>query len=185
LDINSDSYAAQYNLGNALYRQAEKLRKDSAITDSVKYQTAINAFQRAARLADENHSNDSVRYGKAMYNAGNSFYALGDNKSAAEAYKEALRRNPKDEEARLNLAKLKSMSSSSSAGGGGGQQEEKKDEQQQQQQQQQQEQQQEEQQQEEQQMDKETAEQILQALEQDEQRPQQPQGQKRPLEKNW
>jgi len=185
LDINSDSYAAQYNLGNALYRQAEKLRKDSAITDSVKYQTAINAFQRAARLADENHSNDSVRYSKAMYNAGNSFYALGDNKSAAEAYKEALRRNPKDEEARLNLAKLKSMSSSSSAGGGGGQQEEKKDEQQQQQQQQQQEQQQEEQQQEEQQMDKETAEQILQALEQDEQRPQQPQGQKRPLEKNW
>ena len=176
LDINSDSYAAQYNLGNALYRQAEKLRKDSAIVDTVKYQTALSAYNRAARLADENHTNDSVRYGKAKYNAGNSYFALGDHANAAESYKEALRRNPKDEEARQNLAKLKSMMSESSAGGGGSaQQDEKEEEQEEQEQQEQQE----------DQMDQETAEQILQALEQDEQRPPQPQGQKRPLEKNW
>lgn len=161
LETNSDSYAAQFNVGNALYRQ----------NDSAKYEAALTAFKRAANLMDSEHKDDPVKYAKAMYNAGNCYKQLNRIPEAIEAYSEALRKNPKDDEARENLAKLLEM-----------QQQQQNQQQQQQQQEQQEEEQQEEEQQE--QMSQETAEQLLQALEQEDKRPQ-PQGQKRPLEKNW
>ena len=157
VETNSDNYAAQFNLGNALYRQ----------NDSAKYEAAIHAYRQAAKLMDDKHSNDPIRYAKAKYNEGNCFKQLNRIPEAVDAYKEALRKNPKDEEARRNLAMLLKPQPP----------------QQQQQQQQQQQEQQEDQEQQEQQMDQATAEQLLQALE-DEQ-PRQPQGQKRQVEKNW
>ena len=161
LETNSDSYAAQFNVGNALYRQ----------NDSAKYEAALSAFQRAANLMNSDHGDNPVKYAKAMYNAGNCYKQLNRIPEAIEAYSEALRKNPKDDEARENLAKLLQM-----------QQQQQNQQNQQQQQEQQEEEQQEEEQQE--QMSQETAEQLLQALEQEDKRPQ-PQGQKRPLEKNW
>ena len=160
-ETNSDSYAAQFNVGNALYRQ----------NDSAKYEAALTAFKRAANLMNSDHGDNPVKYAKAMYNAGNCYKQLNRIPEAIEAYSEALRKNPKDDEARENLAKLLQM-----------QQQPQNQQQQQQQQEQQEEEQQEEEQQE--QMSQETAEQLLQALEQEDRRPQ-PQGQKRPLEKNW
>ena len=158
IETNSNSFAAQYNLGNALYRQ----------NDSAKYENALRAYGSAARLVDGrgDHEMDSARYSKAMYNMGNCYQQLGQTQEAIDAYKEALRKNPKDEEARTNLAKLL-----------------KYPPQQQSQQQQQQQQQQEQEEQEDDQMDQETAAQLLESL--DEAPPTQPRGEKRPLEKNW
>ncbi len=164
LETNSDSYAAQFNVGNALYRQ----------NDSAKYEAALKAYQRAAYLMDNEHKDDPVKYAKAMYNAGNCYKQLNRIPEAIESYSEALRKNPKDDEARENLAKLLQMQ----------QQQQNQQNQQQQQEQQEEEQQEEEQQEQQEQMSQETAEQLLQALEQEDKRPQ-PQGQKRPLEKNW
>ena len=171
LEINSDNYAAQVNVGNAVYRQAEELRADTAhldesrkaLSDSL-YAVALREYGKAARLMDEKHANDPLRYSKAVYNAGNCFTQLNQMEAAAEAYKEALRKNPKDEEARKNLALLLNQPP---------------------QQQQQQQQQQPPQEDKEDQMDQEAAAQILQALE-DKQPQQQQQGRpNRQIEKNW
>ena len=163
LDTNKDSYAAQFNVGNALYRQ----------NDSAKYEAAISAFRRAAELADKDHADDPVRYAKAKYNEGNCNRQLNRLPQAIENYADALKKNPNDDEARENLAKVLEMLR------------QQQQQQQQSQQNQQQDQQEQEEDQQQNQMDQETAAQILQALEQEDNRPTQPQGQKRPLDKNW
>ena len=181
LQINPNNYAAQMNVGNAVYRQAEEIRKDSLLEESIRqkqsdslYSVALKEYDKAERLVNERHANDPIRYSKAKYNEGNCYAQLNNAQDAVEAYKEALRKNPNDEEARRNLAILINQ-------------------QQQQQQQQQQPQPQdnnedkkdkENKENQEDQMDQEAAEQILQALEDN--RPPQPQGRSnRQIEKNW
>ena len=180
LEINPDCYPAQLNLGNALYQQVDTSRHYQAsdsmqlkqhAMDSAKYESAARAYRQAARLMDSNHGNDPIRYAKAKYNEGNCYKQLDRKEEAIDAYKEALRKNPKDEEARRNLAMLlqKSAQQQSQPQSQPQQQEQKEEEQEQQQQ--------------EQQMNQQAAEQLLQALE--DEKPQQPQGQKRQIEKNW
>ncbi len=183
LEINPDDYAAQFNLGNALYQQADTSKHDFA-SDSAKYESAARAYRQAAKMMDEKHKDDPIRYAKAKYNEGNCYKQLQQIPDAINAYKDALRKNPKDEEARRNLAMLmKKPPQSQSQGQGQGQGQNNQEQDQEQQQQQQQQEQQEQQQQQEEKMDQETAEQLLQALE--DKQPVQPQGQKRQLEKNW
>lgn len=180
LDVNKNSYEAHYNLGDALFKQD-------------KYADAQTEFETAAKILDKKE--DRTRYAKAMHNIGNCNFAQQQYDQAVAAYQESLRANPKDNDTRYNLVKaMEMLQQQQQQQQNQDKQEQKQDQQQQQQQeqnqdQQQQEQQQQEQQQNEDQMDKETAEQILQALEQDEQdtqeKLQRQQGKKRRVEKEW
>ncbi len=155
LGKNKESFSANYNLGNALYKQG-------------KFQDAIGQYLQAGKLA--NNEKDKSRIASTLHNIGNSMYNMGQYDKALDSYKNALKLNPKDEETRYNMAltqlKLKQQQQN--------QQQDKQNQQnQQQQQQQQQEQKQDQQQQQNQQpspnqMSKEQAERLLQALQQDE-----------------
>jgi Ca-activated chloride channel family protein len=123
LERDSNDAKGQYNLGSALYRQE-------------KYQEAADHFSVA----------------QSPYAVGNSYAKMGsaelqsqdpEGKSqqqglqhlqqAAEAYKQALRSNPKDDNARYNLAYVQRLirqnQQQQSGGGGGGQDQEQQDKQ--------------------------------------------------------
>lgn len=83
--------AAPFNLGTAYYEKET-------------YSEAFGRFKEAGEIADakpEKH--------KAFHNMGNVFMKRKEYEKAVEAYKEALRNNPKDEETRYNLALAKEM----------------------------------------------------------------------------
>ena len=177
LDTNKESYAAQYNLGEALFKQD-------------KYPEALAAYESAARMLDKNK--DKEQMAKVMHNIGNCQFAQQQYDKAVAAFQESLRANPKDNDTRYNLVKAMEMlqqQQEQQQQNQNQQQQQQQEQQQQEQQQQQQEQQEQQQQQQEQQMDQETAERILQALEQDEQDTQEKmerqQGKKRRVEKEW
>lgn len=79
-----DSPIAHYDLGNAFYR----LRK---------YKDAIEEYHHV--LISEN----SELQEKAFYNLGNAQLRSGDLQSAIKSYKNALRRDPNDQDAKYNL----------------------------------------------------------------------------------
>ncbi|WP_229732517.1 tetratricopeptide repeat protein [Muriicola marianensis] len=82
---------APYNLGTAYYKK-ESLEE------------AFGRFKQAGEVAGakaEKH--------KAFHNMGNVFMKNEDYEKAVEAYKEALRNNPEDEETRYNLALAKAL----------------------------------------------------------------------------
>jgi len=82
---------APYNLGNAYYNNAT-------------YSEAFGRFKQAGEKASEKPDKH-----KAYHNMGNVFMKRKEYKKAVEAYKQALRNNPKDEETRYNLALAKEM----------------------------------------------------------------------------
>ena len=162
LEQNNKSFSATFNLGNALYRQQ-------------KYPEAIEQFQAAAHLAGD----DKQRVASAYHNIGNALLQSGEYAKSIEAYKQALRRNPTDDETRYNLVYAQQMLQQQQQNQQD-QQQQNQDQQQQNQDQQQNQQEQQDnqqdndqqqnqnQQQNQQQMSQEQAEQILKALEQDE-----------------
>jgi Ca-activated chloride channel family protein len=178
LEKNPRNAQAVYNLGNALMAQ----KKDSA---------AIEQFQSAAKM-----ETNTLRKYQSFHNIGVICQTHKMYGEAIEAYKNALRLNPNDDETRYNLVLCKH-------------QKQKQDEQKQQQQQQQQQQQKQQQQQQKEdkkdqqkqnkekqqqpnpQMSKENAEQLLNAAIQNEKQTQermkkvQQQPQRRSTEKNW
>jgi len=83
--------AAPYNLGNAYYNKET-------------YSEAFGRFKQAGELANEKPDKH-----KAYHNMGNVFMKQKQYEKAVEAYKEALRNNPKDEETRYNLALAKEL----------------------------------------------------------------------------
>ena len=136
------------------------------------------------------------RLAATYHNMGNALYAQQQYDKSVAAYQQSLRHNPKDNDTRYNLVKAMQQLQQQQQQQQQNQdqqqnQEQKNDSTQQQQQQEQQDQNQDQQQQpqNQDQMDRETAEQILQALEQDEQETQEKlqrqQGNKRRVEKNW
>ena len=184
LETNKDSYEAHYNLGDALFKQD-------------KYAEAQTEFETAAKMLDR--TEDKTRYAKVMHNIGNCQFAQQQYDKAVSAFQESLRANPKDNDTRYNLVKSMEMLQQQQQQNQNQQkqdqqqkqeqQQEQNQEQQQQNQEQQQQNQEQQQQEQQDQMDKETAEQILQALEQDEQdtqeKMQRQQGKKRRVEKEW
>lgn len=90
-EVNSASFEAAFNLGNAMYRQ-----------DSL--ENAQEQFQLAANLAK-----DKEQEAEAYHNLGNTYLKKQDFQKSIEAYKNALRRNPSEEETRYNLAYAKEM----------------------------------------------------------------------------
>ena len=168
---------ANYNLGNALMLQ----RKDSL---------AITQFEKAAK-----QETNPLRRAQAFHNMGvvcQQHQMFGE---AIEAYKEALRNNPTDDQTRYNLALCKRQQQQQQNQQQQQQNKDNKDQQDKNQQdknqQQQQKQQKEQQKEDEQKMSKENAEQLLNAAMQEEKQTQErmkkamQKPQKRQLEKNW
>ena len=138
---NSDSYSANFNLGNSLFRQK-------------KYKEALEQYQKAATLTKE-----KKEIASAFHNVGNALMEEKNYEKSVEAYKNSLKANPKDDDTRYNLAVAQYLMKK---------QQEQQKQQQQQKQEQQQQQKQEQKQQQQPKMQQEKIEQILKALEQDE-----------------
>ena len=177
--VNQQNPQATYNLGNALLAQ----KKDSA---------AVVEYQKAAKL-EKNPQRRQLAY----HNIGVICQTRQMFQDAINAYKEALRLNPHDDQTRYNLELCKRQLKNQPQNGGGGgnddkkNDEEKKQDQQQQQQQKKEEEKKEEQQEQKPQMSKDNAEQLLNAALQQErqtqkrmQEQQRQQGRRR-LKKNW
>lgn len=173
LQLKPSSFEAAYNLGTALFRQE-------------KYDEALQQLQATTPFAND----DKQRLASLFHNLGNS-YLFGQNiDQSIEAYKQALRHNPLDDETRYNLIAAMKLKD---------EQEEQEEEQQDQQEQEQQEQQEQEQEQQDQQqqqqqesegISRENAERLLQALEEDEKELLEKMNQNREkqpvrIEKNW
>ena len=88
---SNENTAAPYNVGNAYYT------KES-------FSEAFGRFKQAGELTSEK----PVKH-KAFHNMGNVFMKNKEYAKAVEAYKEALRNDPSDEETRYNLALAKEL----------------------------------------------------------------------------
>ncbi len=84
---DNQNIKAQYNLGNALYKQ----------------QNADSALKLYNNVAENPKASESQR-AKALYNAGNAHMAKQEYQEAIDAYKKSLKIQPKDEDTKYNLA---------------------------------------------------------------------------------
>lgn len=173
LDVNPQSMEAMYNLGNSLLAQqkAEEAMKQYQAAASL-----IPAGGRNIAVADE----DKMKLAQIYHNMGVLLQSSQQLDACIEAYKSALRNNPRDHETRYNLTlAMKQRQQQQEQQQNQDQQnqdqqkeEEEKQEQEQQNQQEQEQQEQQEQQQqqpqEQQDMSKENADQMLNAIMQDE-----------------
>ena len=101
ISIEEKKTTGNYNLGNAYYQ-------------SNKNDEALSRFAKAATTAatkPERH--------QAFHNLGNSLMNKKDYAGAVEAYKNALRNNPTDDESRYNLALAKDLLEKNPPQGGG------------------------------------------------------------------
>ena len=187
--LNADSTDARvnYNLATAMFPENWKATQEAQRDSMIQY------YNNAAEL-----ETNPLRKAKAHHNKGVLYQSERDFQNAIEAYKDALRNNPNDDESRYNLVVCQHQLDNNGNGGGGSQnQQDQQDQQDQQQQQQQdeqqnqqQQQQQDQQQQQEPPMSKENAEQLLNAAMQREKETQKrvnehQQPQRRRIEKNW
>ena len=178
LDMNPELNEAYFNLGNAYTAQQkpneaiEQYSKMAGVLEAQKKELMDNP---SASKKDLDKCKQDLA--KTYHNTGVVYHMCEQYDKAVEAYKQALRNNPQDDETRYNMILAQRML---------------QDQQQQQQDQQEQQQEQQQQQQQEEEMSQENAEQILQAAMQDEKDVQervqeqlmkaQP---KKPLEKDW
>jgi Ca-activated chloride channel homolog len=86
LEKEEESPVARFNLGNSLYKQE-------------RYGEAARYFGELA-----NEIEDPLNRSRVLHNLGNSLLMSRQVRQSIEAYKEALRNNPGDEETRHNLA---------------------------------------------------------------------------------
>ena len=179
---DSTDARVQYNLATSMFPQDYKL------VQKERCDTMAMMFERAAQA-----ETNPLRKAKAYHNEGVAYQGVKDFGKAIEAYKNALRCNPNDDESRYNLV-LCQRQLKNQGGGNNNQQQDKQDQQNKQQQQQQQDKQKKQDQQQQQQeppMSKENAEQLLNAAMQREKETQkrmkeaQQQPQRRRIEKNW
>lgn len=179
-EIQPELFQVRKNLGSALYRMDN-------------FESSANEFTEYT-VAARNEKETS----EALYNLGNALLQAGEYQKSIETYKQSLRSNPGNNEARYNLQIAQEMlnKQQNGGGGGGGQQQQQQQQQQQEQQQQQNDDNQENQEQQqaqpqEQQLSKEDAERLLQALENEEKELQEDilkekaRAQKVIIDKNW
>ncbi|MEM1136531.1 MAG: tetratricopeptide repeat protein [Bacteroidota bacterium] len=86
IEANADSYGAAFNLGDALYKDE-------------KYEEATRQFEMLTQKATS-----PTQKSAAYHNLGNTLLESQKYEESIEAYKNALRNNPADEDARYNLA---------------------------------------------------------------------------------
>jgi len=198
VDMNPELYEGNYNLGNAYTAQQ---KPNEAVEQYRKTANALEVRKKELMESPSANSKELERckedLAKTYHNTGVVYHMSQRYDKAVEAYKEALRNNPQDDETRYNLILAQRMLQQQEQQPEQQQQEQQQDQQQEQQQDQQQQDQQQQEQQEQQQeqpeeMSQENAEQILEAAMQDEKDVQervqeqllkaQP---KKPLEKDW
>lgn len=201
---NADSISAlvSYNLGTSMYPVDWKIMRPDPKRDSIMLRCFKNATdttreQSPQRRAMAYHNIGVMHHINANQNSSQVKYQ--ELRQAIDAYKQALRNNPNDDEARYNLVlcmrQLPKDGENNNNDDNNNQDNQDNQEQQQQQQQQQEEQQQEQQQQEQQQQqpNQEWIEQMLNAADQKErqtrrrldEQQQQSRGPRQRLEKNW
>jgi Ca-activated chloride channel family protein len=153
LEQNPASVTGLFNAGNALYRQKQ-------------LEQARKAMEQAAR-----HAARPEQKAAAHYNLGNTYMAERKWQEAVDVYKQSLRLNPADADARYNLNYALQMLQQQQQNQQQQKQDQQKDNQQNQQQQNQQQQQQKQQQQNDPaQMSQQQADRLLDALQQEEQK---------------
>lgn len=108
--LEPDKAAPQYNLGNLYYNEDKKFNANTT------YKKAADA----ATTKEEKH--------KIWHNIGNSLLENKQYEEAVEAYKNALRNDPTDDETRYNLALAKREQDENGGGGGGGDNDQDKNE---------------------------------------------------------
>lgn len=91
LELNRSSFKANFNLGDALYKQE-------------KFEQAAQIFEDLATL-----NLDPIDKAKVFHNLGNSHFKKEKFAESVEAYKNALRHNPNDMETKYNLAQAQRM----------------------------------------------------------------------------
>ena len=178
-----------YNLSTSMFP------RDFHSTQKERCDTMAQMFEQAAQ-----YETNPLRKAQAYHNEGVAYQSVKEFGKAIEAYKNALRNNPNDDESRYNLVLCKHQLKNDNQGGGNNNEQKQDQNQDQQKQQQQQQQKQEEQKKDEQQqqqqqqeppMSKENAEQLLNAALQREKDTQkrmqeaQQQPRRRRIEKNW
>ena len=85
LDMNSGSVEARYNLGNNLFA-------------SGKYDEALKEYEKASKL-----ETDKAKLGQIYHNMGVAYQKQEKYAECIEAYKQALKNNPSDNDAKHNL----------------------------------------------------------------------------------
>ena len=91
IDLNQKSEVGKLNLGNAYY-------------DKEMNEAAMQRYKQAAQVAMDKGSKH-----KAFHNLGNTLMKEKKYQEAVDAYKNALRNNPSDDESRYNLALAKEL----------------------------------------------------------------------------
>lgn len=91
LDVNPVDSIATFNLGNALYRQQ----------DEEKIKEAYNHYISTAQRASSSGNKDLAA--KSLFNAGDIMMASQQYDKAIQLFKQSLKNNPADNEARYNL----------------------------------------------------------------------------------
>ena len=143
-DFNTQESLVNYNMAtNAIMRNFPQLSKVFN-EEGYKLEAAVDSslVQAIQTLATAGKSQtDTAKYSSIYHNMGVTVHMRGELEKAAEAYKEALRKNPSDEDARYNLAVIlhQMKNNQNQQNQQQEQQEEKQEEEQQQQEQQQQE----------------------------------------------
>ncbi|MCC6372577.1 MAG: tetratricopeptide repeat protein [Bacteroidia bacterium] len=126
LELNPSNRKANFNLGNALYRNAQLIKsgkvqmpQGSKVTpDSLSKMVLDQAAQNFAVVANSVSNKDTLH--RAWHNIGNCYLQKKDYREAVNAYKKALKFDSKDEETRYNLAfALKNLPKEDKKGGGG------------------------------------------------------------------
>ena len=92
LEREPESFAAAFNLGNALYREE-------------RFDEAAQIFGHLAHESGETPE----RIAESHYNAGNALVGQQQLRAALEEYKNSLRVNPNDMDAKFNLAYVKKL----------------------------------------------------------------------------
>lgn len=118
LERNKRNSQALYNMGCVMLRKEDMDGRDSV---------AITRFLEAAK-----EEKDKKRRAKSYHNIGFVFQAHEDYAQAIEAYKEALRCNPKDHQTRYNLALCQKLLKKQGGGGKNNQNNQKQNQDQQQ-----------------------------------------------------
>ncbi len=143
-DFNTQESLVNYNMAtNAIMKNFPQLSKVFN-EEGYKLEAAVDSslVQAIHTLATAGKSQtDTAKYSSIYHNMGVTVHMRGELENAAEAYKEALRKNPADEDARYNLAVIlhQMKNNQNQQNQQQEQQEEKQEEEQQQQEQQQQE----------------------------------------------
>ena len=143
-DFNTQESLVNYNMAtNAIMKNFPQLSKVFN-EEGYKLEAAVDSslVQTIQTLATAGKSQtDTAKYSSIYHNMGVTVHMRGELEKAAEAYKEALRKNPADEDARYNLAVIlhQMKNNQNQQNQQQEQQEEKQEEEQQQQEQQQQE----------------------------------------------